>query len=153
MALVETRTPSGLYVAENAADYQSVSRALRDYDRDLRLVPQPDDEGRVAYKVFRYQGGDRPAEFVCGWWSEQLQPLPLSHRLVDLVKQLDRNTGGREDVDTENERLREERLRDAAEAISDVGRETSKRVKRSPALHRGQHLRRSRHKPGGRWQS
>jgi hypothetical protein len=148
-----TQTRGGLYVAEQAVDFQSVAAALREHDPELRLVPQHDpDWGTVVYKVFRYAGDNRPADFVCGWWDREMRPLPLSHRLVDEVKLLDRRTSSRQpDEDEHNERLKQERLDRWSEDMETLADELAKRSRTSPALHRGQHLRRSRHKPGGRW--
>jgi hypothetical protein len=146
-----TQTRGGLYVAEDSYDFQSVARALREYDPELRLVPQEQGGVRV-YKVFKYRGDDKPAEFVAGWWDEQLRPLPLSHRLVDEVKRLrPENRHKRVDEDEFNAALREERRRDSERELEALADEAAKRSRTSPVLHRGQHLRRSRHKPGGRW--
>ena len=141
-----TQTRNGLYVAERSADYLSVQTALRQHDPDLRLVPQPDDDhGCLVWKVYRYAGGDRPAEFVCGWWDEHLTPLPLSHRLVDKVKQLDRNTPGRRpDPDEHNERLKAANNARMDEAVDTALEEARQRHGRLPCFHRGVHLRRAR---------
>jgi hypothetical protein len=74
-----------------AADERAVARALRDYDDELRLVPQPTENG-LAYQVRRYRGGDKPSEFLFFWVDERGEPLPLSMNILDLVKQHDRNT-------------------------------------------------------------
>lgn len=153
MSLVTSRTPSGLLLAETATDYQSVYAALRDHDRHLRLVPQGvDRNGRPIYKVLYDLGPDVPAQTLLVWMDERLEEsLPLSHRIVDEVKRLDRNLRG--DViseDEHNRRLIEDRQRRAQEDLEGVGLEEAARTRRSPALHRGVHLRRSRHKRGGR---
>lgn len=153
MTLVHTRTGSGLYVAETATDYQSVSAALRDHDPNLRLVPQGvDRNGRPIYKVLYALGPERPAETVLVWMDDRLEEaFPLSHRIVDEVKRLDRN--GRADrvsEDEHNRRLRDEAHERLHDELLGVGFEEAARTRRSPVLHRGVHLRRSRHKRGGR---
>lgn len=141
--LLESRTDSGLIVREEGADHASVARALREHDDLLRLAPMPSDDG-IVWTVMRYQGGDRPASIVCKWFDHaRREPLPLSHRLVDHVKMLDRNTRGRvEDVDAANERLRETVARDFDADVDEIARDGLKGMKRSPVFHRGIHLRR-----------
>lgn len=153
MSLVHSRTASGLHVAEHGSDHASVAAALRDHDDRLRLVPQGvDSDGRPLWKVMYDLGPDRPAETVMVWMDERLQQaLPLSHRLVDEVKRLDRNgRGDNVDVDAHNARVREQAEQQLHEELVGVGLEEAARTRRSPALHRGVHLRRSRHKRGGR---
>lgn len=94
----------GVWVPEThfASDEQAVSRALREYDDELRLVPQPTDTG-LAYQVRRWRGGDRPSEFLFFWADDHGNPLPLSMRLLDLVKQHDKNTQSKRlDADARN---------------------------------------------------
>jgi len=140
-----TQTHSGLYVAEQSADYKAVQAALRQHDPTLRLVPQHSDEyDTIVWKVYADMGGDRPAVFVCGWWDRQLRPLPLSHALVDRVKQLDRNTVGRElDPDEHNTKLSAEQQARMDAAVDEAAAENERRRGRLPVLHRGAHLRRS----------
>lgn len=148
-----TRTGSGLLVAEQAADFQSVQRSLREHDRDLRLVPQPLPDGRPCYRVYKWRGDDRPAVCVLSWMDDRLEnPLPLSHRIVEQVKMLDRSTrGGQTDEDEHNNALRARVEKELEDRMAETADELARRSRRSPSLHRGQHLRRSRHKPGGRW--
>lgn len=117
MGLVFTNSASGLVLACEGADETACARALREYDRDLRLVPQDSDAfGQRVYKVFRHMGSEQPAQFVCGWWDEMGRPYPgLSVTgLLDMVKRLDRNTrGGQVDPDELNRRLVDERRRQA----------------------------------------
>lgn len=140
--LLEEPTPSGLIAVREGSDHASVQRALRDHDPDLRLVPQATD-GRVAWVVYRYRGGDRPAEIVCSWRDANLDPLPLSHGLVDMVQRLDRNTVGRDrDPDDVNRELLERRDATDDDELDEMARDFAKRAKRHPAFHRGLHLRR-----------
>jgi hypothetical protein len=103
---------SELWVPEAAfaADERAVARALRDYDDELRLVPQPSAHG-LRYEVRRWRGTDKPAEFLLAWIDEQLEPLPLSMKLLELVKQHDRNTRSR----VLDENVRDELRRQAIE--------------------------------------
>lgn len=143
---VLTKTPTGLVVASHGSDEAEAARALRAYDSDLRLVVQgPDEHGPRSWRVYRYMGSERPAQFVCGWWDEYGNPYPqLSVTgLLDMVRRLDRNTrGGEVDPDRENARLVRERKREVEEAFAEVGREFAGRLegKRSSPLPRGRSL-------------
>lgn len=119
MSLVYTRTDSGLEVASYAADEAAVARALKDYDPELRLAPQPSDGyGCTVYKVFRWQGNDRPAVFLFAWVDEHGNPYPLSMQLLELVKRHDRNTRNRAlDADVLNA---QKKAREAAQWEKDV---------------------------------
>jgi hypothetical protein len=117
-------TASGLLVPEGSQE-AAVAAALRRHDPDLRLVPQDSDHfGRRIYKVYRWNGPDREATFVCGWWNDKLEPLPLSSALVDFVQYRDRNTRGLpEDEDALDRKFRAEQrkdyLRDAEAIVQD----------------------------------
>lgn len=153
MSLVHSRLASGLFVAETATDYMSVAQALRDHDSQLRLVPQGvDRNGRPIYKVLLDVGPERPAELVLAWMDDSFEEaLPLSHRIVDEVKRLDRNSRADRISDDEHNRMvREQAEQQLHEELVGVGLEEAARTRRSPALHRGVHLRRSRHARGGR---
>lgn len=144
MGLVYSRSDSGLVVAEHGADEAAVALALKDHDPDLRLVAQGSDlYGTRIYKVFLYRGSDRPAEFVCGWWDELGNPYPLSARLVEKVKQLDRNMRGHQtyvDPDQANATLKAQLQADAAQQEQDLADDYKNRegrvyaFPRSPAL-------------------
>lgn len=98
MSLVYERQGNGLLVARDTApsDEKAVARQLRDYDPDLRLVPQGVVGRQIAYKVYRYAGSDRPAEFICFWGDAAIgEPYPLSSGLLDRVRELDRNSRAR----------------------------------------------------------
>ncbi len=131
MALVHTQTPSGLVVASEGSDERAAAAALREYDCDLRLVPQDSDTfGRRVYKVYRYAGPDHPALFVCGWWDELGNPYPLSASgLLELVKRLDRNTRSSEQsADVHNAELVAHRRQDADAELDEIEREFGKRL-------------------------
>jgi hypothetical protein len=148
--LVYSRTDSGLLVAEEgASDEKAVGRLLRDYDSDLRLVPATFHDGRLGYKVYRYAGPDRPAEFICYWGNEEGEPYPLSSRLLDKVRELDRNSRApylsEDELNARAQEKRERQIRqDAEDLVDDVA--TTAGV--MPCFHRGAHLRRSRAKTG-----
>lgn len=152
MSLVFTNTPSGLVLACEGADEAACAAALRDWDPDLRLVPQDSDHyGRRVYKVFRYVGSERPAQFVCGWWDELGRPYDgLSVTgLLDMVKRLDKNTSHVNiDPDEKNARLIAERQREHSERMQEVVEEFRDRIdgKKSSPLprSRGLYLARSR---------
>lgn len=111
MGLIHSRTGSGLIVAEYGADGAAVRSALKEHDRNLVLLPPGVDMGgadRRHWRVYAKVGGDRPPVFVTAWADEAGNPLPLSMRLLDRVKEQDRNgRGGYRDADTRNRELRE----------------------------------------------
>lgn len=88
-------------------------------------MPQDSDAyGTRVYKVFKYNGPDRPATYLMTWTDEHLRPLPLSMNLVEMVKYHDRNTTLRPpDEDEIEAKLRAERrkdyLRDAEAIVAD----------------------------------
>lgn len=148
MSLVYSRTDSGLTVAEHGAGEAAVARELRTYDPDLRLIRGIDPATETwFYKVYRYAGSERPAEFLFAWMDAKGQPLPLSMRLLEKVREQDRNTRAaavNEDIANELNRQRLDAMaeRDAEDAVA----EWLPREKRSAVLHRGQHLRMARDK-------
>src|SRR6266498_675093 len=135
----------GLLLPEGALE-ASVAQQLRNLDPDLRLVPQNSDAyGRRVYKVYKYMGSERPAQFILMWGDENGNPFPLSSQLVEEVKRHDRNQRGHDtliDEDAWNPRLEAERRKQAEEEIMEIGREYEKRISgksyavlpRSPSL-------------------
>lgn len=92
MSLVYSRSDSGLLIAETgSSDERAVARALKDYDPDLRLVPAVVNN-QQAWKVYRYAGPDHPALFLFMWGDHYGNPWPLSMRILDKVRELDKNT-------------------------------------------------------------
>jgi hypothetical protein len=89
--LVYSQTTSGLTIANQASDEASVRAALREHNRDLKLEWKRLD-GRVCWYVTVYLGSARTDAWVCDWTDETGAPLPLSHGLVERVKQLDGNS-------------------------------------------------------------
>ena len=150
--MVFTQSQNGLVLACEGSDEAACAAALRQYDPDLRLVPQDSDAyGRRIYKVYRYQGSEQPAVFVCGWWDEYGNPYEgLSVTgLLDMVQRLDRNTRGQVlDSDTKNAELVERRRREANAALDEIAREFRGRLEgtRSSPLPRSESLRRARDK-------
>lgn len=138
---------SGLLLPHGAEE-AAVAAALKRHDPELRLVPQDSDHfGRRIYKVYRYNGPDRDAQFVCGWWNDDLEPLPISSALVDYVQFLDRNTAGRQlDVDELDAKHKAERradyMRDAEAIVAEFGPKIDGR--RSSPLPRSRGLQLSR---------
>lgn len=148
MSLIETRTSSGLIVAEQSQDFDSVALELRRYRPDLRLVPTGMDRNqRIIYQVYA-ERGDHPAIPVFHGMTENLEEaLPLSSRFLHEVRKLDLNTrGGPSDPDVANAKLVARRNADAREELLEIGRENDKRSKREACLPRSQSLRRSRDK-------
>lgn len=154
MGLVYSRTPSGLVRAEHGADEAAVARALRRHDDDLRLVRGFDLERQVwTWKVYRYAGSEREAEFLLVWADEDGTPRPLSMNLVDEVQRHDRNLrGDLVDAAVHNARLRAERHKDYQREAEEIVREFGPKLDgtRLPVIHRSQSLRRARDKARAR---
>lgn len=145
-----SRTDGGLIVPTGAHE-SAVQAALRDHDSDLRLVPQDSDHyGRRVYKVYRYAGSDRPAEFLLFWGDEHGNAFPLSMAIVDAVQRLDKNLRGFDprDADVHNAALRMARERESRDWGDELAREFEGKLegKKSSPLHRSQSLRRARDK-------
>src|SRR4051812_9036931 len=126
-------------------DSAAIQRALKQKDALLELQGWPSDTfDCLIWKVVRrYNEG--PPETVCVWQSDRGQPYPLSSGILDMVDKLDRNTATQNTTEDElNRQVKEKadaKLDDEAETVK---QEALKRAKRSPAFHRGVHLRRDR---------
>ena len=129
-SLTYTQTESGLLVAENRGSREAVAEALRDWDRDLRLVPAIDEEhGKVLWKVYAYRGSERAAVLVTAWQDAHGVPLPLSMSLVDRVKQQDKNSRApRADEDAHNAKLTTSRRHAQTEMARDIGTDMEPRL-------------------------
>jgi len=118
-----SRTKDGLLVPEGAHE-EAVRDALKRHDPDLRLVPQDSDAyGQRIYKVMRWQGPDRDAQFVLFWADQYGNPYPLSMSIVDAVQLLDLNTvGQKEDADVRNAKLLAEKRKDFDYELDEMAR-------------------------------
>ena len=150
MGFVHERTDSGLLVARKSGEGAAVADALRDHDRELRLVPQWSQAIGQYWAVYRYQGSERPAKLVCVWVDHERQEAkPLSHGLVDRVKELDRNgQGNTQSADEANAELHEARKKAGQDKLDDLVDDWAKRDKTLAMLPRGQHLRLARSRSG-----
>lgn len=150
MGLSYTSRDSGLVVAHQGADFAAVQAALRQHDRDLRLVPQGiGRNGKTLYNVYRWYGPDRRAEFILAWMDENMNALPLSSALIDEVQRHDKNCRGTIiGADEHNRRLIEQTRKDGREETREIAREYGERIdgKRNTILPRSQSLRRARDK-------
>lgn len=132
-----------------ASDERAVARALREYDDELRLVPQPTSQG-LAYQVRRWCGGDRPSEFLFFWADQYGNALPLSMRLLDHVKEHDRNTQSRRlDADARNALKQAAEDKGWSDDIEALASDWAAKHGR-PVLPRSQSLRMSRDKQRAR---
>ena len=130
------------------ADEKYVARALREYDPALRLIPGLPRAG-IPYKVYAYRG-DQPAVFICAW-EENGKALPLSTRLLEMVKQQDRTTRSpAPDADVLEARRRERLAKDEDAMAQDLIDDWRGREGRSAMLPRSQSLRRARDKARAR---
>lgn len=129
---------SGLLIAQAGADEAAVSRALWEYDRNLKLRSAVDSTGRTFWSVRAYIGSEMPDRFVCVWMDEQTgEPLPLSMNLLEKVKQLDPNTRSVYlDEDTLNAHAKASVAASKQAEIDGMAAEYAKRDGRHPMLHR-----------------
>lgn len=130
---------SGLTLVEDSLDARAVEAALQRIDDRLFLTFEI-ARGQRVYRVL-YDRGDQPPAPIADW------PHALSSGLVELV-QSQRPRGG---VDLEasekaNAALKERQLADFDYALDELANDLGPRIagKRSPAFHRGPHLRRAR---------
>lgn len=149
MGLIHSRTGSGLIVAEYGADGAAVRRALKEYDRDLELLPPGVDVAggadRRHWRVYARVADDRPLAFVTAWADADGEPLPLSMRLLDKVKQQDRNSrSDYQDADTRNADVRERNRRRSQEQALELVDEHVRSAKRFHPAHRSVALRMTR---------
>ena len=77
---------SGLLVAEETRDEQSITAALKQIDPRLALQKEPANaEGGWKYKVLRVWSEDHPPTPILTWTDEYGNPLPLTDGLIDKV--------------------------------------------------------------------
>ena len=151
MGLIHSRSNSGLIVAEYGADGAAVRRALKEYDPNLELLPPGvdtvDGADRRHWRVYARVAFDRPLVFVCAWTDGAGEPLPLSMRLLDKVKEQDRNTRGRyQDADERNQALRDRATRDSRAQDAELVAEHLRAAKSFRPAHRSVGLRMTRDK-------
>jgi hypothetical protein len=114
--LVETRTATGLILRETE-DGAGVARALREYDPRLQLRIDHAGLWRVYYDD---QGRD---VFILAWADPDGNPLPLTMRLLDKIRELDRATRGMErspdELNAAHQKRVEKQRQDDLDAIKD----------------------------------
>jgi hypothetical protein len=137
---MRTSHRNGLFVVEDAADFNTIDRQLRvEVDDRLFLTAEYENGGRV-YRVLYDRGDDVPAE-ICRW------PHQLSSGLVDLVKSLRPREGpDLERAARANEAKAARDLADFERDVDEIADDVGPRIegRRSPLFHRGMHLRRAR---------
>lgn len=141
---------NGLYVSEDAVDFNAVDKALYEVDDHLFLTWEVTD-GAKAYRVLYDRGDHEPAE-ICRWVNERGDPLPLSSGLVERVKSL-RPRDGVVDLDASrkaNEELERRQVADFEAEVDEIVKDMGPRAegRKRPVLHRGQHLRLARQRTG-----
>ena len=139
---------NGLVVAENACGEPEVAARLRQFDRQLVLTWEVDEHHQArVWRVFKRMGSDRPAVWICDWRDDYGNPLPLSSRLVDRVRDLSMNSRApKPDAETHNQRLREEADKQFQEETGDIAKWHGGRHGRLACLPRGVSLRIARDK-------
>lgn len=146
MALVYDHAPSGLLVAREAAGEPSVRAALKQLDSRLMLDYMIDPTWqRQVWQVLCHVATDQPPMVVCRWRDDATgEPLPLSHGLVDRVRNLHvESRAPKPDPDIENDRHRERLTADADAEIDFYAEELVDRLqgKKAYLLPRGAHRR------------
>src|SRR5262245_39189982 len=110
-----TRSTSGLILAREDRDAQTIERQLRRLDPQLSLQAWPQADGPPLWRVVRHHSQDQPPETIASWVGADGQPLPLADGIVDLVRRLDRNSRvAFVDADEKNRRFERARDRDWA---------------------------------------
>ena len=150
MGIVFTRA-GPLVLAEASVEQEAFQRELRKLDARLFLERHLLNDGRPVWTVQEHvgerAGGPSPYRTVCYWDDDHGDPLPLTWRLLDKVKQLE---GGWETVmermleTTEGKvAMSQAALRDDA---TEIAADVLPRMKdtRSAVLPRSQSLRMSR---------
>ena len=137
---VTRQTPSGLVVAEEAADERSVQAQLRRLDRSLVLTRETHPAGGLEYVVVKTFADD--ALVLCRWRDEVTgAALPLSSGLVDKVDRARRDSRAPQvDVVDWNARLADRVRAEMDEAAADAARATERRSGRLPLFHRSRGL-------------
>lgn len=132
MTLIQRRSDSGLVLAEQAMDEQSITRALKTLDGRLVLQKHPRNvEGGYVYKVLRVWSDSHEPAIVLTWMDEYGTPLPLSSGLIDEVQRhMLGARNARLDADEYNRRFEARVQADADYARSELIREHKPRVER-----------------------
>lgn len=136
---------NGLYVVEAAADFKAIDAALYEVDDHLFLTWEIRDGAKV-YRVM-FDRGDEPPVSICDWTNEYGKPLPLSSSLIERVKSLrPRGTLDFKASQKANEAMVARQVADFDAAVDEMAADIGPRIegRRSPAFHRGIHLRRAR---------
>lgn len=86
MDLAYRQDESGLLVAQETRDEQTITRALKQIDPRLALQKEPANAvGGWKYKVLRVWSEDQPPTPILTWTDEYGNPLPLTDGLIDKV--------------------------------------------------------------------
>lgn len=131
MPLAYDHTPSGLIVPAGSHE-ASVQAALKAHDPALMLDYAIDPAwGRQVWQVLRRVTSQGQVEVVCRWRDPVSgEPLPLSHGLVDHVRNLSiESRAPVVDHDAENDRLRERNAADAEAEIHEYTRTLVRRLR------------------------
>lgn len=119
----------GLVLAEFSVDERTVQQQLREFDSELRLVWEKDDQyGVEVWNVVKVWSPDHPAVQILTWRENGSgRPLPLTSRLVDEVKRL-RSEDTSAAVDRANARLRAQQAKQARDDTLALASEHAPRI-------------------------
>jgi hypothetical protein len=148
------RSASGLVLAENRTDEETVGRLLREIDDHLILVRDIDRQFQVdVWRVYLHISDWQDAVHICDWRDEITgEPLPLSSGILNAVQlQRKENRNARLDEDAANAALVAKRRQEFDADVDGIAHEHRKKVWRAPDPHDvgGQY---SMFEPQRRWQ-
>lgn len=151
--MLNTYRLGDLYVAETAADPVAIQREIQSRDPRLRLGWYEDERGRRVWEIRCYVGEQIGADGyreIITHVDPQGNPLPLTWRIVDRLRELEsrRGTNGTKERRDNYEALKERNKLTIRERAEDVAADLIPRVqgRKVALLHRGTYLRQSRDK-------
>lgn len=137
-----------LYVVEEGRRRPDLERELKAIDRSLFFERQVTLEDELVWCVCVQVDGDQPPITLLEWRDTNGRPIAeLSSGIITRVQNMHRDARTLVDeMTTNNERRRREAEKRRSEEIEELAYDMIPRIKgrRSPAFHRGIHLRRRR---------
>lgn len=151
MPLIEAISPNGVVLVEGEKDLDEFNKDIKRLDDRLFVVKELNRKwDAYEYIVMFWMSGDKPPLPICHHVDGAGRPLPLSSALIERVRA---SEGGKERDMVQitkdmNEKIKAERRADNLADLTERLEWSLPRVqgKKSPAFHRGVHLRMSRDK-------